>query len=582
MTIFQGRPEAEVISVHPNCIKIRVFDIHAFRRKNGSKDENALRVGSYLKIIGDDGGGILAMIDNFTLQPTDDGKGIHIIEASPIGFLNENDKFTRGVARISIPPAGVEPASSEVINKIFGDIATEKKFEFANLSSSASTAVPVDGDRFFNKHVAIVGSTGSGKSHTLAAILQRAVSEKNKGYSGLNNSHIIIFDIHGEYRSAFPSANILDVDNLRLPFWLMNSEELEELLIDSGENQAYNQVSLIRRLIRLNKISHGSNTSVTVDTPCFFRIDEVICALENLNREQIVSENPNSISLKTGDQNFSSDDDKWTQYFLKKFEFESKSKGTRRGPFSELERLISRLGSKVNDPRLSFLFGSTYPQSGLEDALRQILGFKRDNESNITIFDLSGIPFEALSLTVSLVSRLVFDFSYHLKRELSSAADDAAFNQAPVLLVYEEAHKYVPKTTDARYRACRQSIERIAKEGRKYGTTLAIVSQRPSEISETIFSQCNNFIAMRLTNPDDQSYVRRLLPDSLGPLIEALPTLPQGDALLIGDSVVMPSQVTIQRCYPEPNSDDIRYLQEWKKEWLNIEFLKIAARWLKR
>jgi len=131
-------------------------------------------------------------------------------------------------------------------------------------------------------------------------------------------------------------------------------------------------------------------------------------------------------------------------------------------------------------------------------------------------------------------------------------------------------------------RACRQSIERIAKEGRKYGATLAIVSQRPSEISETIFSQCNNFIAMRLTNPDDQGYVRRLLPDSLGPLIEALPTLPQGDALLIGDAVVMPCQVTLQRCDPPPSSEDIRYLQEWKREWLDASFQEVSTQWLKR
>ena len=122
----------------------------------------------------------------------------------------------------------------------------------------------------------------------------------------------------------------------------------------------------------------------------------------------------------------------------------------------------------------------------------------------------------------------------------------------------------------------------MAEEGRKYGTTLMIVSQRPSEISATIFSQCNNFIAMRLTNPDDQGYVRRLLPDGLGTLIDALPTLPQGDALVIGDAVVMPAQVTLHRCEPEPSSDDILYLQEWKRGWVDAPFDAVAKRWLER
>jgi len=147
------------------------------------------------------------------------------------------------------------------------------------------------------------------------------------------------------------------------------------------------------------------------------------------------------------------------------------------------------------------------------------------------------------------------------------------------LLIYEEAHKYVPKTAGARYDACRISIERVAKEGRKYGCTLVIMSQRPAEISETIFSQCNNFIAMRLTNPEDQNYVKRLLPDSLGPLTDSLPTLKQGEALLIGEAAIMPSLVIVARCNPEPSSKDIPYLQEWKKRWENVDFGKLAMGW---
>jgi DNA helicase HerA-like ATPase len=131
----------------------------------------------------------------------------------------------------------------------------------------------------------------------------------------------------------------------------------------------------------------------------------------------------------------------------------------------------------------------------------------------------------------------------------------------------------------ARYTASRMAIERVAKEGRKYGVTLALVTQRPSEISETIFSQCNNFIAMRLSNPDDQNYVKRLLPDTLGSLTDALPTLESGEAILIGDAVVMPSLVKIDRSLPEPSSTDIPYLQEWKRKWHDVDFAPVIKRW---
>lgn len=174
------------------------------------------------------------------------------------------------------------------------------------------------------------------------------------------------------------------------------------------------------------------------------------------------------------------------------------------------------------------------------------------------------------------MSRILFEYGYYYKRKKTDGSP-----KTPLLLVYEEAHKYVPKLQGARYGASRFAIERIAKEGRKYGVTLALVTQRPSEISETIFSQCNNFIAMRLTNPDDQNYVKQLLPDTLGPLTEVLPALESGQAILIGDAVVMPSLVSIDRTYPEPSSADVKYLQEWKRKWHNVDFKPIIQEWEK-
>jgi hypothetical protein len=147
--------------------------------------------------------------------------------------------------------------------------------------------------------------------------------------------------------------------------------------------------------------------------------------------------------------------------------------------------------------------------------------------------------------------------------------------------VYEEAHKYVPNSDLSKYRSSKISIERIAKEGRKYGVTLLLASQRPSEISETIFSQCNNFVAMRLTNPVDQGYVKKLLPDSLGSLIDKMASFKQGEALLVGESIILPSIVQIDPCVHAPSSNDIPYWELWKEEWKSIDMAAIKAEWYK-
>jgi hypothetical protein len=206
--------------------------------------------------------------------------------------------------------------------------------------------------------------------------------------------------------------------------------------------------------------------------------------------------------------------------------------------------------------------------------LTNLLAYNKSKEDNITIIDLSGIPFEVLSITVSLITRLLFDYVYYYKKKNTDC-------ETPLLLVFEEAHKYAPKSELAKYRASQMAIERVAKEGRKYGVTLIIASQRPSEISESIFSQCSNFIAMRLTNPDDQNYVKRLLPDMLGSMTETLPALEAGEALLIGDSVVMPSLVYVDKCEREPASKDIPYLDIWKEKWKNVKFQEIITEWRK-
>ena len=250
------------------------------------------------------------------------------------------------------------------------------------------------------------------------------------------------------------------------------------------------------------------------------------------------------------------------------------------GPLNgKLSNFVSRLENKINDKRLEFLLGEKSKTITFEDTLKQLIGYG-ENKSNITIIDLSGVPFDVLSITVSLISRILFEFGYYYKRlrSLKNSGEEIN-NDIPLLLVYEEAHKYVPNNDMAKYRTSRESIERIAKEGRKYGVSLLLASQRPSEISETIFSQCNNFLALRLTNPTDQNYVKRLLPDTVGGIVDKMSSLKAGECLLIGDAVILPSIVQIQRCDPKPSSNDIPYLQLWKEEWHNLDTDSIKEIW---
>ncbi len=571
---------AEVIGVYPDKIKISVDAIQDFCIP-GEK----LKVGSYLEVSDDENHGLIAVIENFSIELKEvkdengevDTKRVYIVEAMPLGIV-DNGKFERGGDTIAIPPTGVRPASHDSIKSIFENSIEEgKKFIFSKLSQHKDIKIPVDGNKFFNKHIAIVGSTGSGKSHTVAKITQNAVEAKSGNYDGLNNSHVVIFDIHSEYQKAFPDANTISIEDLALPYWLFNAEELEELFLESGERDNYNQASILRKVVVANKKHHNPTAEkIFFDSPVFFNIDEISQCIKNLSSECTIGDDQTKIFADDEKKEFGDENEKICAYFNETFNFTSKRGTSKKGAYADgtLAKFISRLESKINNDRLEFLFGNKAKTMKFEETLQQLLGYVNGKESNVTIIDLSGVPFEVLSITVSLISRLLFEYGYYYKKVNGTA-------ETPLLLVYEEIHKYAPRSELARYKSSQKAIETIAKEGRKYGVSLLIATQRPSEVSETIFSQCSNFIAMRLTNPDDQRYVKRLLPDTLGNLTDSLPALRAGEGILIGEAVVLPSVVEIDRCSPEPSSSDIPYLEEWQKKWKDVEFEKLTNNWSK-
>lgn len=467
-------------------------------------------------------------------------------------------------------------------------------FPLGSLVLNKNIAVNIEGDKLFGQHIAIVGSSGSGKSCTVAKIIQEVVGineGKNRNLGKQNNSHIVIFDIHSEYENAFHlldeqkfTLNCLNVDKLKLPYWLMNSEELEDLFIESNEANSHNQVSQFKQAVIRNKEKYNPTiTEMTYDNPVYFSIQEVYNYIENMNRE-VIGKLDNENLPKLLDSSLVKDKN---EYFTKIQNFISsstkKEEKASNGPFNgEFNRFVSRLENKLSDKRLKFLLepkkadGTPYKTSDFEEIMKQFLGYL--NKSNITIVDLSGVPFEVLSITVSLISRLIFDFCFHYSK---IKHDKNELNDIPVMLVCEEAHNYVPRNDSAMYKASRKSIERIAKEGRKYGLNLMVVSQRPSEVSETIFAQCNNFISLRLSNYNDQNYIKNLLPDNSNAITDILPNLAPGEAIIVGDCIAIPSVLKIEKPKPEPKSQSVKVLTEWNKEWLEVIFEDVIKRWRK-
>ena len=587
----------KVISVSQDLIQIEVLDAGELKKQSDQR----LTIGTYLKIADDDGLAVIAVVRAYRIKdpaPSDAQATpvapVFVMDAQPLGYLDKNGAFQRGGQNIAIPPTRVEVADRDTLAALYSATDSPGALCIGTLSQDRSIDVPINGDVFFGKHIAVVGSTGSGKSCTVAKVIQegRKQSDDQKKKSVLNNSHIVIFDLHGEYATAFPDAEVLDVSSLKVPYWLMTAEELEEIFIESRELNSHNQVSQFRHAVQENKRRHNPEVQVSYDSAVYFNIEEVYNYICNMNAE-VIGRLAGEDVPKLADKTLVTD--RGDHYFKQQQQFvptsTSKENKATNGPFfGEFNRFVLRLRTTLDSKRLAFLFspekspGQPYKTGDMETLVAAIVGYG-EKKGNVTIIDLHGVPFEVHSLVVSLLSRIIFQVGFYRKqredkkakktaqsKKADSAADEIAF-----LVVYEEAHNYVPNSPLARFRSVTKSIERIAKEGRKYGVSLMIVSQRPSEISETVFSQCNSFVAMRLTNPADQNYVRRLLPDAIGGLTDALPTLAQREALVLGECIQVPTLLEVAEVTEKPHSHDIPVLQEWRKDWAELPFEAVLS-----
>lgn len=430
------------------------------------------------------------------------------------------------------------------MNLLSAEGKTDHSLEIGRYTIDENAKAYLDGNKLFQRHASLLGSTGSGKSWTVASVLEQAAK--------LPSANLIVFDLHGEYREltyarhlSIPGPEELgktESSLLFLPYWLLNAEELQAMFIDRSEFSAHNQVMAFQDTVVREKkktLETLKKTEVlnafTLDSPIPFKINNVLNELAGLNTEMV----PGSSGKE------------------------------KQGPFyGQFSRLLVRLNSKVSDKRYGFLFqapDSEHQYDAMAGMVKNLMDFS-EAKTQIKVIDFSEVPADILPVIVGLVARIIYQVQFWTDRD----------KRRPMALVCDEAHLYLPKKdgkNPVEQRAI-ENFERIAKEGRKYGVALLIISQRPSDVSPTILSQCNNVISLRLTNGDDQATVKRLMPESLEGLMDTLPILDIGEALVVGDAVLLPSRIRVHPPAEKPLSATIDFWDEWSKQPAKPDFAK--------
>lgn len=508
--------------------------------------------------------GIIQKISRTSIEgesPAEEGEAafspeLNLVRISLIGTYLEkrgttSHVFVRTLETVPEIDAKCFALEGEVLTRFMEIIASigensEQRLSLGSYTLDETAEAFLNGNKFFQRHAVIVGGTGSGKSWTTAKVLEQV--------SKLPNANAIIFDLHGEYGPLrgdgfrhFKIAGPTDLDAgrglgdgvIHLPYWLLSYDAMVSMFIDRTDNNAPNQAMVISRSVVEAKqaylIGNGQEELVenfTIDSPIPFNLSAVLAKLGELDTEDVAGARANT--TKAG-------------------EFKGK-----------LGRLIQRLENKRTDRRLGFLFqgGEATLEFGWLDTLASALiaGSKdqSDGRGGVKVVNFSEVPSDILPLIVSLVAKLAFSI-----QQWTTNAD-----RHPIALFCDEAHLYIPErtNTDSSGDVSVRIFERIAKEGRKYGLGLVVISQRPSEVNRTVMSQCNNLVAMRLTNGDDQNVVRRLLPDSLGGFGDLLPILDTGEALVVGDATLLPTRIRIAEPENKPDSATVAFWDQWATE----------------
>ncbi len=464
------------------------------RKTQSDEVDAAMQIGAVVKVA-TKRSVVFAVVNGLTVQSPssppspDDTRTIDLdlFGEMLIGEDGKLDIFQRGVSVYPSLGHPIHPASSEDLAQMYAR-PQASNIRIGSLHQDRRLPAYVMTDKFLGEHFAVLGTSGSGKSCTVTLLL-RSVLAAHK------NGHVVLLDPHNEYAAAFGDmAELVNTDNLNLPFWLLNFEEACAVMTSRGGSTAEAERNILKEAILGAKIRAASGAPTehfTIDTPVPYRLSDLLAIVEDHMGRLNKAENT--------------------------------------GPFLHIKQRIESLRS---DKRFAFMFSALMMRDIMPDVLSRLLRVPVDGRP-ITIVDLSGVPSEIVDVVVSVLVRMIFDFAVWSDRDRGIAT----------LLVCEEAHRYIPRDENAGFAPTRRAIAVIAKEGRKYGVSLGLVTQRPSEISETILSQCNTLFALRMSNDRDQAFVQRALPESAMGFIGALPALHRQEAIVVGEGVTLPMRV---------------------------------------
>lgn len=443
------------------------------------------------------------------------------------------------------------------MNLLSANVAENERLTLGHFMADETAIAVANGDKFFQRHAAILGSTGSGKSWSVALILERA--------SALKSANLIVFDMHGEYSTLCEGENPIaqqyhiagpgdlegsNPNSLFIPYWLLNREEMLALILDRSDDNAPNQAARFTEHVRTLKeqtLQGEEKTEVletfTVDSPIPYDINSL---LDELNKDDTGTKTGASGKEVKGDWN------------------------------GRLTRFIGRLKAKIDDRRCGFMFQPPEKCNAygwLEEMLMKLFSVS-ESQRGIKIIDFSEVPSDVLPIITGVLARLLYNIQFWMDKDA----------RHPLTIICDEAHLYLPvrDAAEAAEKRALEAFERIAKEGRKYGVSLLVVSQRPSDVSRTILSQCNNFLVLRLTNDQDQSVVKRLLPESMVGITDILPLLDLGEALLLGDSILLPTRIKLDKPTIAPESATRQFWSDWANQEPKPDAVSKAVEALRR
>ncbi|WP_235535294.1 ATP-binding protein [Sphingomonas sp. Leaf339] len=456
------------------------------------------------------------LIANVRALKLDDAAGTTI--AADIDFLGEGDEerltgklysFRRGVTRYPMPGCEVFPVTTADLRQIYAAV-DRAHIEIGTVYPTTDVRAALYVDAMLGKHFALVGSTGTGKSTAAALILHRICDLAPQG-------HIVMIDPHGEYAAAFGgNGAIFDVSNLQMPYWLMNFEEHCEVFLTTSGSQRQIDADILAKCLLMAKAKSRLGQEIpklTVDAPIPY----------------LLSDLTNLIALEMG-------------------------KMDRAGDTAPYLRLKTKIDEIKADPRYGFMFSGMLVADTMAEFLRRIFRLPGEGKP-ISIVDVSGVPSDITAVVVAMLSRMTFDYAIWARGEA----------QRPILLVCEEAHRYIPsgRETDS---AVGRILGRIAKEGRKYGVSLGLITQRPSDLAEGVLSQCGTIISMRLNNDRDQAFVRAAMPEGARGFLDSIPALRNREGIVCGEGVAIPIRVAFDALVEakRPASDDPLFSQLWR------------------